>query len=41
VQPGDLPSGKDPQLDKAIKILQKEVKEKSQKVADPIYRSKR
>ena len=41
VQPGDLPQGKDPQLDKAIQILKQEVKERSQKLTPPVYRSKR
>ena len=41
VQPGDLPNGKDPQLEKAIEILKKEVVEKNQKVAAPVYRSQR
>ncbi len=41
VQPDDLPSGKDPQLDKAIEVLNQEVKERSQKLAPPIYRSQR
>lgn len=41
VRPGDLSSGKDPQLDKAIEILKKEVKERSLKLAPPIYRSNR
>ena len=41
VRPGDLSSGKDPQLDKAIEVLKKEVKERSLKLAPPIYRSNR
>jgi len=41
VRPGDLPSGNDPQLEKAIEVLQQEVKEKGSEVAAPIYRSKR
>lgn len=41
VRPGDLPSGKDPQLDKAIEVLKKEVKERSSKFAPAIYNSKR
>ncbi|MFT6242547.1 MAG: tricorn protease [Paracoccaceae bacterium] len=41
VRPDDLPNGKDPQLEKAIEILKEEVKERSQKVAPPIYRSQR
>jgi C-terminal processing protease CtpA/Prc len=41
VTPGDLSSGKDPQLDKAIEVLKKEVKERSLKLAPPVYRSNR
>ena len=41
VRPGDLSSGKDPQLDKAIEVLKKEVKERSLKLAPRIYRSNR
>jgi tricorn protease len=41
VHPGDLPSGKDPQLDKAIEVLKEEVKERSQKLAPAIYNSQR
>ena len=41
VTPGDLSSGRDPQLDKAIEVLKKEVKESSLKLAPPVYRSNR
>ena len=41
VRPGDLPSGNDPQLDKAIEILKKEVKERSLKITPPVYSSER
>jgi tricorn protease len=41
VTPGDLSSGKDPQLEKAIEVLKKEVKERSLKLAPPVYRSNR
>lgn len=41
VHPGDLSAGKDPQLDKAIEVLKKEVKERSQKLAPAIYNSGR
>jgi C-terminal processing protease CtpA/Prc len=41
VKPGELNSGKDPQLDKAIEVLKKEVKERSLNLAPPVYRSKR
>ncbi|MGB0327484.1 MAG: S41 family peptidase [Akkermansiaceae bacterium] len=41
VRPGDLQSGKDPQLDKAIEVLKKEVKERSKKLAPAIYNSQR
>lgn len=41
VKPGDLTSGKDPQLDKAIEVLKNEVKERSLKLTPPVYRSRR
>jgi len=41
VRPGDLPSGNDPQLDKAIEVLKKEVKERGLKITPPVYRSER
>ena len=41
VAPDDLPSGKDPQLEKAIEILKQEVKEKGRILPRPIYRSQR
>lgn len=41
VAPDDLPTGKDPQLEKAIEVLKKEVKERTQKPAPPIYSSQR
>ena len=41
VAPDDLPSGKDPQLEKAIEILKQEVKEKGSILPRPIYRSRR
>jgi C-terminal processing protease CtpA/Prc len=41
VAPNDLPSGKDPQLEKAIEILKQEVKEKGSILPRPIYRSRR
>jgi Tol biopolymer transport system component/C-terminal processing protease CtpA/Prc len=41
VRPDDLPEGRDPQLEKAIEVLKTEVKERTRKVAPPIYRSER
>jgi len=41
VAPDDLPSGKDPQLEKAIEILKQEVKEKGSILPRPNYRSQR
>ncbi len=41
VQPGELPRSKDSQLEKAIEVLNQEVKERSQKVTPPVYRSQR
>ena len=41
VAPDDLPKGKDPQLEKAIEVLKKEVQERSQKIAPPVYNSQR
>jgi len=41
VAPNDLPNGKDPQLEKAIEVLKKEVKERSQKITPPVYSSQR
>lgn len=41
VKPGDLSSGKDPQLEKAIEVLKKEVQERSLELAPPVYRSNR
>ncbi|YCM46094.1 S41 family peptidase [Verrucomicrobiaceae bacterium 227] len=37
--PNDIPEGRDPQLAKAIEVLQKEVAEKSKEIAKPVYRS--
>lgn len=39
--PDDIPEGRDPQLTVAIEALQKEVVERSKKVAKPVYRSQR
>ena len=41
VASNDLPNGKDPQLEKAIEVLKKEVKERSQKITPPVYSSQR
>ncbi len=41
VAPDDLPSGRDPQLTKAIEVLKEEVAKRGKEVAPPIYRSQR
>ncbi|MGJ8695898.1 MAG: S41 family peptidase [Verrucomicrobiaceae bacterium] len=39
LSPNDLPSGRDPQLQRAIEVLKQEVTEKSRNLPKPIYRS--